>query len=83
MFWINAYHGLVCGFSSSARLSRLLTGHDFLPGILQASFFDVPLHDNFWRASQAESKYDLRKILHNTVLSLRPKDAVTFVDNHE
>jgi hypothetical protein len=49
----------------------------------QASFFDVPLHDNFWRASKAGSKYDLRKIFKNTVVSLRPKDAVTFVDNHE
>lgn len=83
MFWINAYHGLVCGFSSSARRPRLLTGRDFLLGISQASFFDVPLHHNFWHASKTGSKYDLRKILDYTVVSLRPKDAVTFVDNHE
>ncbi|KAF9648737.1 glycoside hydrolase family 13 protein [Thelephora ganbajun] len=47
------------------------------------SFFDVPLHDNFWHASRSGSKYDLRKILDNTIVSLRPGDAVTFVDNHE
>jgi len=49
----------------------------------QTSFFDVPLHDNFWRASRAGSKYDLRKILRNTVVDLQPKSAVIFVDNHE
>ena len=80
--WINEYGGLVCGFRSPSRLSCMLTGRD-LPDLSQASFFDVPLHDNFWRASEAGPKYDLRKIFDNTVVSLRPKDAVTFVDNHE
>lgn len=67
------------------RSAISLTGRDrdSLPGFYQASFFDVPLHDNFWRASEAGSKYDLRKILNNTLVSLRPKAAVTFVDNHE
>jgi hypothetical protein len=71
-----------CGFSLFTRQYHLLTTHDLLD-ISQASFFDVPLHDNFWRASKAGSNYDLRKILNNTVVSLRPKVAVTFVDNHE
>ena len=78
MFWINAYLGLVCGFSSPSQLPSRLTGR-----LLQASFFDVPLHHNFWCASKEGSSYDLRKIFDNTVVSIRPKDAVTFVDNHE
>lgn len=82
MFWINEYRGLVGYWSPPTQFSRVLTGHDSL-GVLQASFFDVPLHNNFWHASKAGSKYDLRKILDNTVMGLQPKDAVTFVDNHE
>ena len=72
-----------CGFSLFARQPHLLITRDLLLDFSQASFFDVPLHDNFWRASKAGSKYDLRKILKNTVVSLQPKVAVTFVDNHE
>lgn len=82
MFWINEYRGLVGGFGSPTRLPHILTGHNPL-GIYQASFFDVPLHEKFWLASKAGSSYDLRKIFEDTVISLRPKDAVTFVDNHE
>jgi hypothetical protein len=47
----------------------------------QTAFFDVPLHDNFYHASRR--RYDLRRILDNTLLKARPNDAVTFVDNHE
>jgi alpha-amylase len=47
----------------------------------QTAFFDVPLHDNFYRASKGP--FDLRRILDNTLLKVRPYDAVTFVDNHE
>jgi len=71
------------GFSSFVRQSHLMTIHDIFLDVSQASFFDVPLHDNFWRASKAGSKYDLRKILNNSVVRLQPKAAVTFVDNHE
>lgn len=78
---MNAYRGLVRSFD----LRWAVSPTDWLlsPDVSQGSFFDVPLHDNFWRASTAGSKYDLRKIFDNTVVRIRPKDAVTFVDNHE
>ncbi|KAI9060672.1 glycoside hydrolase family 13 protein [Trametes sanguinea] len=47
------------------------------------TFFDVPLHYNFHEASKAGSRYDLRRILDNTILKYRPGDSVTFVDNHD
>ncbi|KAI0777127.1 glycoside hydrolase family 13 protein [Irpex lacteus] len=47
------------------------------------TFFDVPLHHNFHEASKAGPNYDLRGIFKNTVVQLRPGDAVTFVDNHD
>jgi len=49
----------------------------------QTSFFDVPLHENFHRASKAGASYDLRTILDGSLVKLRPGDAVTFVDNHD
>ncbi|WP_029905026.1 alpha-amylase [Prevotella sp. 10(H)] len=45
--------------------------------------FDVPLHYNLYRASRKGKHYDLRKIFHNTLISLHPDRAVTFVDNHD
>ncbi|EJF64974.1 alpha amylase [Dichomitus squalens LYAD-421 SS1] len=47
------------------------------------TFFDVPLHYNFHEASKVGSKYDLRKIFDNSIMTFRPGDAVTFVDNHD
>ncbi|KAH8099936.1 alpha amylase [Cristinia sonorae] len=47
------------------------------------TFFDVPLHYNFHEASKAGPQYDLRRILDGSILSFRPGDAVTFVDNHD
>ncbi|KAJ7475864.1 glycoside hydrolase family 13 protein [Mycena latifolia] len=49
----------------------------------ETAFFDVPLHMNFHDASKHHSQYDLRSILNNTIVKERPKDAVTFVDNHD
>ncbi|OJA12415.1 hypothetical protein AZE42_03391 [Rhizopogon vesiculosus] len=49
----------------------------------QTSFFDVPLHENFHRASKTGVSYDLRTILDGSLVKLRPGDAVTFVDNHD
>ncbi|KAF8575962.1 glycoside hydrolase family 13 protein [Ramaria rubella] len=49
----------------------------------QVSFFDVPLHHNFHKASEAGPGYDLRTILNGTLVKKRPGDAVTFVDNHD
>ncbi|KAJ6619757.1 alpha amylase [Mycena sp. CBHHK59/15] len=49
----------------------------------ETAFFDVPLHMNFHQASKHRSRYDLRTILNNTIVKVKPKDAVTFVDNHE
>ncbi|TFY58604.1 hypothetical protein EVJ58_g6311 [Rhodofomes roseus] len=47
------------------------------------TFFDVPLHDSFYRASKAGPRFDLRTIFSNTVVNFRPGDAITFVDNHD
>jgi len=60
---------------------------DLLPCIKsfkgESTFFDVPLHMNFHRASRERIRYDLRTILHDTVVKVRPDHAVTFVDNHD
>ena len=45
--------------------------------------FDVPLHYNFHRASTGGASYDLRGIMDGSLVSRRPGDAVTFVDNHD
>ncbi|KAF8910672.1 glycoside hydrolase family 13 protein [Gymnopilus junonius] len=46
----------------------------------ETSFFDVPLHMNFNQASRERTRYDLRRILHNTIVQVKPEDAVTFVE---
>ncbi|RFS14206.1 alpha-amylase [Emticicia sp. C21] len=45
--------------------------------------FDVPLHYNFHNASKAGKEYDLRGIFNNSLLSIRPDLAITFVENHD
>ncbi len=47
------------------------------------SLFDVPLHYRFFDASHAGAEYDLRTLLDGTLLKERPRNAVTFVDNHD
>ncbi len=47
------------------------------------SLFDVPLHFNFYQASQNSDGYDLRKLFDNTLVASDPIHAVTFVDNHD
>ncbi|KAG9102539.1 hypothetical protein FRC06_001813 [Ceratobasidium sp. 370] len=49
----------------------------------QFSVFDAPLHYSFKEAGEAGSNYDLRKIFDNTLVKIRPMDAVTLVDNHD
>lgn len=44
--------------------------------------FDVALHYNFHNASR-DKAYDLRRILKNSLVDVRPRDSVTFVENHE
>ncbi|KAF8896358.1 glycoside hydrolase family 13 protein [Infundibulicybe gibba] len=46
----------------------------------ETAFFDVPLHMNFNQASRQRARYDLRNVLKETVLSIKPNDAVTFVE---
>lgn len=45
--------------------------------------FDVGLHFNFHNASLSNEHYDLRQLLDNTIMSVNPQLAVTFVDNHD
>lgn len=63
----------------SPKINRVLTYLNAFGG--ETAFFDVPLHHNFHRASKGH--FDLRRILDNTLLKVRPHDAVTFVDNHD
>lgn len=49
----------------------------------EMSLFDAPLHQNFHDASCEGNKYDMRKILDETLLKAMPEKAVTVVDNHD
>ncbi|KAJ3999441.1 glycoside hydrolase family 13 protein [Lentinula boryana] len=49
----------------------------------ETAFFDVPLHMNFHHASQHYSRYDLRNVMNDSLVKIKPGHAVTFVDNHE
>lgn len=62
-------------------VAKLIRDMRAFPG--EMCFFDVPLHENFFRASEEGSKFDLRKILHGSLVKARPGDACTFVDNHD
>ena len=65
----------------SGELGRLLHYLDTVDN--QMSLFDVALHYNFFNACQAGGYYDMRGIFDNTLVSVRPGNAVTFVDNHD
>lgn len=47
------------------------------------SLFDVCLHYRMHAASQEGSKFDLRTIFNDSLVSTHPHHAVTFVDNHD
>jgi alpha-amylase len=47
------------------------------------SLFDASLHHNFYNASNGGNDYDLRSILENSLVAVRPDLAVTVVDNHD
>ena len=47
------------------------------------SLFDVPLHFSFQDAATSNGSYDIRKLIKDTLISERPNNAVTFVDNHD
>jgi alpha-amylase len=47
------------------------------------SLFDASLHHNFFEASKSGNSYDLRKILDNSLVQVRPELAVTVIDNHD
>ena len=65
----------------SGEVGRLLHYLDAVDN--EMSLFDVALHYNFFRASKAGADYDMRTIFSNTLVSERPENAVTFVDNHD
>lgn len=48
----------------------------------EMSLFDVPLHYHFYDASHSEN-YDISHIFDQTLVSIYPSNAVTFVDNHD
>ena len=47
------------------------------------SLFDVPLHNNFYSASNGNGNYDMRYLGSGTLVSSNATHAVTFVDNHD
>jgi len=49
----------------------------------EMSLFDSSLHQNFHIASCRGNKYDMRRILDETLLKAMPEKAVTLVDNHD
>ncbi|KAH7884735.1 glycoside hydrolase family 13 protein, partial [Phlebopus sp. FC_14] len=67
----------------SANVRLILPYIRAFEGQVSTAFFDVPLHDNFHRASKTGPSFDLRRIFENSLVKLRPGDAVTFVDSHE
>lgn len=64
-----------------ADLKRLLKYLDQVENCM--SLFDVPLHFNFYNASNQSGTYDMRYLLDNTLVEHRSANAVTFVDNHD
>lgn len=49
----------------------------------RTQIFDSMLHHNFFLASKAGNDYDMRTIFDNSLLTISPELAVTFVDNHD
>ena len=47
------------------------------------NLFDAPLHFHFHQASRSNGGYDLRNLFQGTLVSSRPDQCVTFVDNHD
>jgi alpha-amylase len=62
---------------------NILTAYLDRLNIAPFTLFDVPLHYNFKRASDAGESYDLRNILAGSLVQARAGNAVTFVDNHD
>ena len=62
-------------------VQALLNYIDATGGMIQ--LFDVPLHFNFYDASEKGENYDLRTIFDNTLMQVRPDLAISFVDNHD
>lgn len=56
---------------------------DYLGDDKPMSLFDVPLHYKLFSASNSWGALDLSQILDDTLVSVDPIHAVTFVDNHD
>ena len=65
----------------SSELGELLQYLSDVEGATR--LFDVPLHHNFFQASESGNSYDLRTIFDGTLVKDSPVHAVTFVDNHD
>ena len=55
----------------------------YLSEVEPLSLFDVPLHFNFFNASQNRDGIDFTHIFDSTLVSSDPIRAVTFVENHD
>jgi alpha-amylase len=47
------------------------------------NLFDAPLQHNLTIASEEKQNFDLRNIFQDTLVSVHPEFAITFVDNHD
>ena len=85
--WLNAMREhvgkdmFVIGEYWNSDLGKLLHYLDVNNNCL--SLFDVSLHFNLYNAANSGGNYDMGSILNNTLVSSRPMNAVTFVDNHD
>lgn len=65
-------------------LNNLAVLHRYLEATgYRMSLFDVPLHYRLHAASLRGNAYDMRTLLHDTLVQTAPMHAVTFVDNHD
>lgn len=65
----------------NADLNKLLHYLDVNNNCL--SLFDVSLHFRFYDAANSSGNYDMGSLLNDTLVSTRPMNTVTFVDNHD
>ncbi len=57
---------------------------DYLNKVEQnVHLFDIPLHYRLEQASKSNGQFDMRTIFDDTLLKRCPKQAITFVDNHD
>ncbi len=87
-------HGYMAAMRAHAGRELAVVGEYWSPNLAALEYFlsesdeeimlfDVPLHFRLQAASLAGAGYDLRAVFDETLVSIRPELAMTFVDNHD